>query len=130
LQNGQGIAVLNAAEHKPPINAIPVACGARSILAALVGTVSTCLTGPVNALISSSGERHRHYTAGIAVGLFALAFGLFAPVFTRLTLATPPAFIGALAGLAILPLKLRPPLSATAQAGFQHDVPACIATPG
>jgi benzoate membrane transport protein len=102
VQNGQGIAVLNAAEHKPPINAITVACGAGSMLAALVGTVSTCLTGPVNAIISGSGERHRHYTAGLAVGVFALAFGLFAPVFTRLMLATPPAFIAALAGLAML----------------------------
>ncbi len=36
------------------------------------------------------------------MGVFALAFGLFAPVFTRLMLATPPAFIGALAGLAML----------------------------
>jgi benzoate membrane transport protein len=102
VQNGQGIAILNAAEHKPPINAITVACGAGSMIAALVGTVSTCLTGPVNAIISASGERQRHYTAGIAVGVFALAFGLFAPVFTRLMLATPPAFIGALAGLAML----------------------------
>jgi benzoate membrane transport protein len=102
VQNGQGIAILNAAEHKPPINAITVACGVGSMIAALVGTVSTCLTGPVNAIISASGERHRHYTAGIAVGVFALAFGLFAPVFTRLMLATPPAFIGALAGLAML----------------------------
>lgn len=34
--------------------------------------------------------------------MFALAFGLFAPVFTRLMLATPPAFIAALAGLAML----------------------------
>jgi benzoate membrane transport protein len=102
VQNGQGFAVLDAAGHKAPINAITVACGAGSMLAAMVGTVSTCLTGPVNALISASGERHRHYTAGIAVGVFALAFGLFAPVFTRLMLATPPAFIGALAGLAML----------------------------
>jgi benzoate membrane transport protein len=102
VQNGQGFAVLTAAEHKPPINAITVACGAGSMLAAMVGTVSTCLTGPVNAIISASGERHRHYTAGLAVGVFALAFGLFAPVFTRLMLATPPAFIGALAGLAML----------------------------
>lgn len=102
VQNGQGIAVLDAAGHKAPINAITVACGAGSMLAALVGTVSTCLTGPVNALISSSGERHRHYTAGLAVGVLALAFGLFAPVFTRLMLATPPAFIAALAGLAML----------------------------
>lgn len=102
VQNGQGIAVLDAAGHKPPINAITVACGAASMLAALVGTVSTCLTGPVNAIISASGERQRHYTAGVAVGLFALAFGLFSPVFTRLMLATPPAFIAALAGLAML----------------------------
>ena len=102
VQNGQGVAVLNAAGHQPPINAITVACGAGSMLAALVGTVSTCLTGPVNAIISSSGERQRHYAAGLAVGVFALAFGLFAPVFTRLMLATPPAFIGALAGLAML----------------------------
>jgi benzoate membrane transport protein len=102
VQNGQGFAVLDAAGHKAPINAITVACGAGSMLAALVGTVSTCLTGPVNALISSSGERHRHYTAGMAVGGFALVFGLFAPVFTRLMLAAPPAFIATLAGLAML----------------------------
>lgn len=102
VQNGQGVAVLRAAGHEPPVNAITLACGAGSMLTALVGTVSTCLTGPVNAIISASGERHRHYTAGIAVGLFALAFGLFAPLFTRVMLGTPPAFIATLAGLAML----------------------------
>lgn len=102
VQNGQGFAVLDAAGHRPPINAITVACGAGSLLAALVGTVSTCLTGPVNAIISGSGERERHYTAGLAVGVLALVFGLFAPLFTRLMLAAPPAFIAALAGLAML----------------------------
>jgi benzoate membrane transport protein len=102
VQNGQGFAVLDAAGHKPPINAITAACGAGSMLAALVGTVSTCLTGPVNAIISGSGEQRRHYTAGVAVGVLALAFGLFAPIFTRLMLAAPPAFIAALAGLAML----------------------------
>lgn len=102
VQNGQGITVLRAAGHSPPVNAVAVACGAGSIVTAFVGTVSTCLTGPVNAIISSSGDKHRHYTAGIFVGLLALAFGLFAPVFTRLMLATPKAFIAALAGLAML----------------------------
>jgi benzoate membrane transport protein len=102
VQNGQGIAVLRAAGHAPPINAIAAACGAASIVTAFVGTVSTCLTGPVNAIITGSGEKHRHYTAGICVGLFAVAFGLLAPLFTRLLLATPPAFIAALAGLAML----------------------------
>ena len=102
VQNGQGFAVLSAAGHKPPIDAIAVACGAGSMLTAFVGSVSTCLTGPVNAIISSSGEKHRHYTAGIVVGLLALAFGLLSPLFVRLLLSTPPAFIAALGGLAML----------------------------
>ncbi len=102
VQNGQGVAVLNAAGHQPPINAIATACGAGSIATAFVGTVSTCLTGPTNAIVASSGERHRHYTGAIFVGLLALAFGLLSPAFTRLLLATPAAFIATLAGLAML----------------------------
>ena len=102
VQNGQGVTVLRAAGHAPPVNAVAAACGAGSIVTAFVGAVSTCLTGPVNAIISSSGEKRRHYTAGIFVGLLALAFGLFAPFFTSLMLATPKAFIAALAGLAML----------------------------
>ena len=102
VQNGQGNAVLRAAGHAPPVNAVTAACGIGAIASALVGAVSTCLTGPVNAIISGSGERHRHYTAGIFVGLLALAFGLFSPVLTNIMLATPGAFIAALAGLAML----------------------------
>ena len=102
VQNGQGIAVLKATGHEPPINAITVACGVGSMAAAFVGTVSTCLTGPVNAIISGSGTKERHYTAGLLVGVLALVFGLLSPVFTHLMLATPPAFIATLAGLAML----------------------------
>ena len=102
VQNSQGIAVLRAAGHRPPINAITGACGAMSMLTACTGTVSTCLTGPVNAVISSAGERQRQYTAGIAVGVLAIGFGLLSPTVTHLMLATPPAFVAALAGLAML----------------------------
>ena len=102
VQNGQGFAVLKAAGHEPPINAITVACGAGSLVSAMVGSVSSCLTGPVNAIISGSGLKERHYTAGLLVGILALVFGLLAPVFTHLLLATPPAFIATLAGLAML----------------------------
>jgi benzoate membrane transport protein len=102
VQNGQGVAVLRTAGHSAPVNAITVACGAWSMLAACAGTVSTCLTGPTNAILVSSGERQRHYVAGLVVALLAIAFGLFAPLFTRLMLATPPAFIATLAGLAML----------------------------
>ena len=102
VQNGQGIAVLDAAGHDPPIDAITVACGVGSIASAAVGSVSTCLTGPTNAIITSSGERSRHYTAGIFTGVLAVTFGLMAPAFTRLMLNAPKAFIMVLAGLAML----------------------------
>jgi benzoate membrane transport protein len=102
VQNGQGIAVLAANGHQAPINAITAACGAGSILTALVGSVSTCLTGPVNAILSGSGEKPRHYSAALFFSVLALAFGMLAPFFTRLLLATPPAFIATLAGLAML----------------------------
>jgi len=102
VQNGQGIAILKAVGHQPPINAITVACGAASVVTSFVGTVSSCLTGPVNAIISGSGEKARHYTAGLVVGVLALVFGVLSPVFTHMMLATPPAFIATLAGLAML----------------------------
>jgi benzoate membrane transport protein len=101
-QNAQGIAILAANGHRAPINAITAACGAGSIMTALVGTVSTCFTGPVTAVISSSGEKQRQYTAALFVCLLAMLFGLMAPFFTRLLLATPPVFIATLAGLAML----------------------------
>jgi len=102
VQNAQGIAILTAAGHKPPTNAITAACGVGAFVTGLVGAVSTCLTGPVNAVISGSGEKPRHYTAALFVAVLAMLFGLMAPFFTRLLLATPPAFIATLAGLAML----------------------------
>ena len=53
------MAVLKAAGHDAPVNAVTMGCGLWSMLTALVGTVSTCLTGPTNAIVASSGERHR-----------------------------------------------------------------------
>lgn len=102
VQNGQGVAVLKSSGHTAPINVVTVACGAWSMLTACVGSVSTCLTGPTNALLAASGERRRHYTAGIFCGLLAIVFGLFAPLFTHLMLATPEAFVVTLGGLAML----------------------------
>ena len=101
-QNAQGIAILTAAGHKPPINAITAGCGAGSMLTALFGSVSTCLTGPVNAVLAGSGEKDKQYTAALLFCVLALLFGLLAPFFTRLLLATPASFIATLAGLAML----------------------------
>jgi benzoate membrane transport protein len=102
VQNAQGIAILATSGHKAPVNAITTACGVGSIVTGLFGAVSTCLTGPVNAVLSSPGEKRRQYSGALFFCLLAIAFGLLAPFFTRLLLATPPAFIATLAGLAML----------------------------
>ena len=102
VQNGQGFAVLQNVGHRPPMTATTIACGIGSLLSASVGAVSTCLTGPTNALITSSGEPRRHYTAAIFTGILAILFSLVAPTFTRLMLATPREFIMMLGGLAML----------------------------
>ncbi|WP_457256036.1 benzoate/H(+) symporter BenE family transporter [Pedococcus sp. P5_B7] len=102
VQNGQGMAVLHAAGHRPPMNQVTLACGAMSLPSALLGGVSTCLTGPTNALLTASGERSRHYAAAAWCGLLAIALGVLAPGMVRLMLATPAAFIAVLGGLAML----------------------------
>lgn len=124
VQNGQGIAILTACGHHPPTNAIAAACGLWSMLVATIGTVSTCLTGPTNAILASGSNRETHYAGGIVVGLLALAFGLMAPLYTRLMLAAPPAFIATLAGLAML--KVLQLAFATAFQG-RHGLGALVA---
>jgi benzoate membrane transport protein len=102
VQNGQGVAVLRAAGHTPPINAFAIASGAFSLLNACCGAVSACVTGPTNALMTSSGSRQRQYTAAVVYGVLAMACALLAPALTRLMLATPMEFILALGGIAML----------------------------
>lgn len=102
VQNGQGFAVLKSAGHSPPVNAVTIACGVGAAVSALVGAISTCLTGPTNAILVGGGERKRQYIAGIVVGLLAIMFGLLAPTSTRLLLNTPKSFVATLAGLAML----------------------------
>jgi benzoate membrane transport protein len=102
VQNGQGIAVLRAAGHNPPVNVFAIVSGAFSLLNAGCGAVSACVTGPTNALMTSSGTRRRQYTAAVVFGVLAMACALLAPALTRLMLATPKEFILALGGIAML----------------------------
>ncbi|MEK9725511.1 MAG: benzoate/H(+) symporter BenE family transporter, partial [Rhodospirillaceae bacterium] len=106
VQNGQGFAVLSAAGHKPPINVIATVCGIGALLVSTAGTVSTCLTGPVSGIIVAEGRKEGHYAAGVLVALLAVLFGLMAPMFTGVMLATPRAFISTLAGIALLRVLL------------------------
>lgn len=124
VQNAQGMAVLAAAGHRAPMRFATVACGLWSLPAAAVGAVSTCLTGPTNALLTASGPRERQYAAGIVCGVVAIVFGVFAPVSVALLGAAPTAFVAVLAGLALL--KALQGAFATAFAG--PDVTAPLLT--
>ncbi len=101
-QNAQGFAVLEAVGHKPPVNIITAVCGLASLITAPFGTVSTCFTGPANAILVSGGDKDKHYAAGVMVSFLALFFGLFSPAFTQLMFALPKVFVATLAGLALL----------------------------
>ena len=106
VQNGQGTAVLQAAGHRPGVNLAAAASGLVSIPMALIGNITTCLTGPTNALIVASGRAHRHYAAAMVTAVGAITVGLFSPAFVGFMLAMPVSFIAALAGIAMLtPLK-------------------------
>lgn len=102
VQNGQGIAVLRAAGHNPPVNVFAIVSGAFSLINAGCGAVSACVTGPTNALMTSSGARQRQYTAAVVFGVLAMTCALLAPALTRLMLATPREFILTLGGIAML----------------------------
>lgn len=102
IQNAQGLAVLRHAGHDAPVKAITLGSGLGTLPFALVGSVPACLTGPVNAILVTSGDKRTHWQAGIVFGLAMLAFGLLAPSATRLALALPLSLIGLLGGLAML----------------------------
>ncbi|MBD7995090.1 benzoate/H(+) symporter BenE family transporter [Arthrobacter sp. Sa2CUA1] len=102
VQNGQGVAVLRAAGHKPPVNACAVVSGVFSLFNAGCGAVSACLTGPTNALMTSSGSRERQYTSAVVFGVLAIFCALLAPALTRIMLATPTEFVLVLGGIAML----------------------------
>lgn len=102
VQNGQGMAVLNAAGHRPPMNVIAVLCGLWSLLGATVGAAPSCLTGPTNAMLVASGKLNRHYTAGVLCGLLAIGYGVLAPGLVRVSLALPATMVVVVGGLAML----------------------------
>lgn len=101
-QNGQGIALLRNAGRNPPVNVITAVCGYGSLLSAWFGAVSTCLTGPVNGILLGSNEPRGHYTGAVLLSVMCVLFGLMAPFFTSIMLATPPAFIATLGGIALV----------------------------
>ena len=104
LQNAQGITILRVAGHNPPTNTSTFVCGAGSLLFGAYGSVNTCMTGPVNAILASSGAPRLHHVSAYIWATLAIAFGLLSPIVTRLALSVPEAFIYIIGGLAMLPV--------------------------
>ena len=96
IQNAQGFFVLRQAGYRPPENVLTVACGAGSVVFAALGTVSTCVTGPANAILNTSDALKQRYRGGIVFGPLMVLFGVFSPFATGLGLALPMAFIATL----------------------------------
>ena len=104
IHNAQGFAISRVHGYKPPVNTLTVACGVGSYIIGAFGSVSLCVTGPVNGILNTSGAKERRFAGGVVFGVLMIVFGLFAPVATQLALALPTAFIGILGGLAMLPV--------------------------
>ncbi|MGE0626451.1 MAG: benzoate/H(+) symporter BenE family transporter [Hyphomicrobiaceae bacterium] len=102
VQNGQGIGVITHAGHKPPINNITTACGVSSLITSTMGAVTSCLAGPVSAILVTGETRERQYVSAVLLGAMCIVFGLMGPLMTRLALSAPHALIATLAGLAML----------------------------
>jgi benzoate membrane transport protein len=102
-----------------------VLCGLGSCLFALFGSVPTCIAGPANAMLVSTGSRGTHYLGGVVFGLCMLIFGVFSPTATRLALALPLSFIGLLGGLAMLHV-LRNAFNVAFSTHFQLGLPGAI----
>ncbi len=102
--NIQGISVLKAARYDPPVNVLTASCGLLGAMTGLFGTVSSCITGPTNAINSqpSSGPLEDRYVASIVTGLMWFLFGLISPVGASIARILPLALVGLLGGLALL----------------------------
>jgi benzoate membrane transport protein len=101
IHNAQGFAISRDKGYDPPINTLTTACGVGSVAFGLFGAVSTCVTGPVNGILNSSGDPARRYMGGVVFGSLLLVFGVLAPPAAQLALAMPATFVALLGGLAM-----------------------------
>jgi len=104
VQNIQGVSVLKTVGYEAPINVLTIVCGYGSLLMGILGCVPTCVTGPANAILVSSGRKGTHYLGAMLFGFLFALVGLFSPLLIETATSMPRDFIFVLGGLAMLPV--------------------------
>ena len=104
VQNIQGVSVLKTVGYDAPINVLTIVCGYGSLIMGILGCVPTCVTGPANAILVSSGRKGTHYLGAMLFGFLFALVGLFSPLLIETATSMPRDFILVLGGLAMLPV--------------------------
>ncbi|AZI42194.1 benzoate transporter BenE [Deinococcus psychrotolerans] len=123
-QNLPGVAVLRTFGYgRVPTSPLIWATGLTSLLSAPFGAHTTNLAA-ITAAIGAGEESHpdpaRRYVAGLSCAFFYLLLGIFAGWVAGAVGAVPPAFIAALAGLALLGTATNSLVSALGEADWRE----------
>lgn len=104
IQNAQGIAILDIAGYKSPIEPLTIFSGIGSIINSFFGAHSACVAGPMTGILAdeSSGKLEHRYKSAIVMGILWIAFGLSATSVIHIIYKIPVSLIQLLAGLALI----------------------------
>ncbi|EPZ48148.1 hypothetical protein N007_04650 [Alicyclobacillus acidoterrestris ATCC 49025] len=104
IQNAQGIAVLESEAYAPPINSMTRWSGIGSVVNAFLGAHTSCVAGPMTALLAGeeSGPKSSRYTAAVTLGVLSILFGVFAPIAASIPTMIPTSTIEMLGGIAMI----------------------------
>jgi len=104
-QNAPGLGVLRSFGYDVPADGPVLVTGVFSLITAFFGNHGLCLSA-ITAAICVSPDAHpdkeKRYSAGVAYGVWYIAFGLFGATAVAFFKGLPPSFVAALAGLALL----------------------------
>jgi benzoate membrane transport protein len=104
-QNIPGVAVLNVNGYKPDATPLFTSTGLCSLLAAPFGGPAiglAAITAAICAGEEAGDDPARRYWAGVVCGAAYIIYGLAAGAATQLISVSPPVFIEAVAGLALM----------------------------
>jgi benzoate membrane transport protein len=104
IQNAQGIAVLKSSGYQPPVNPMTIWSGIASFAGAFFGAHTSCVAGPMTAVMSGTeaGKKEVRYTSAVTLGILLIGFGIFAPLAASIPHIVPSSTIQMLGGLAMI----------------------------